>query len=60
LKLRETSRYVFGDLRPIFKESNLVVVNLKSPFTYSNKNFKKTVPLKANPDYTPILKDNKI
>ncbi len=51
---------IFGDLKPIFSRSNLVVVNLESPFTNSNKNFKKTVPLKANPAYAHILKDNNI
>ncbi|MGB9979593.1 CapA family protein [Methanobacterium sp.] len=51
---------IFGDLRLIFKQSDLVIANLESPFTYSNKNFKKTVPLKANPAYAYILKDNNI
>lgn len=51
---------IFGDLKPIFSQSDLVVVNLESPFTDSNKNFKKTVPLKANPEYAHILKDNNL
>jgi len=51
---------IFGDLKPIFKQSDLVVVNLESPFTYSSKNFKKTIPLKANPAYMHILKDNNV
>lgn len=51
---------IFGDLKPIFKQSDLVVVNLESPFTYSSKNFKKAVPLKANPAYARILKVNNV
>ena len=51
---------IFGDLKPIFNRTDLVVVNLESPFTNSNKNFKKTVPLKANPAYAHILKDNNV
>lgn len=51
---------IFGDLKPIFGQSDLVVVNLESPFTNSNKNYKKTVPLKANPEYAHILKDNNV
>ena len=51
---------IFGDLKSIFKQSDLVVVNLESPFTYSSKNFKKIVPLKANPAYAHILKDNNV
>lgn len=51
---------IFGDLAPIFKQTDLVIVNLESPFTYSSKNFKKTVPLKADPAYAHILKDNNV
>ena len=51
---------IFGDLAPIFKQTDLVIVNLESPFTYSSKNFKKTVPLKADPSYAHILKDNNV
>ena len=51
---------IFRDLNPIFKQSDLVIVNLESQFTYSSKNFKKTVPLKANPAYAHILKDNDV
>lgn len=51
---------IFGDLKPIFSLSDLVIINLESPFTNSNRNFKKTVPLKANPAYAHILKDNNI
>lgn len=51
---------IFWDLKPIFKQSDLVVVNLESPLTTSNINFKKTVPLKANPAYAHILKENNI
>jgi len=55
-----SNQNIFGDLKPIFKGSDLVVVNLESPFTNSNINFKKTVPLKADPKFAHILKDNNV
>lgn len=55
-----TNSNIFGDLKPIFSHSDVVVVNLESPFTDSNQNFKKTVPLKANPKFAHILKDNNV
>ena len=51
---------IFGDLGPLFKQTDLVVVNLESPFTYASENFKKTVPLKASPAFAHILKDNDV
>lgn len=51
---------IFGELKPVFNQSDLVIVNLESPVTYSSENFKKTVPLKASPAYVHILKDNHV
>jgi len=51
---------VFGNVDPLFLNADAVVVNLEDPMTTSSVNFKKTVPLKANPIYAPILKKNNI
>ena len=51
---------VFSNIDPLFLNSDGVIVNLEDPLTTSSVNFKKTVPLKANPIYTPVLKNNNI
>jgi len=51
---------VFGDFTPLFKTSDLVVINLEDPLTTSNDNIKTAVPVKANPEYAKILKDDNI
>ncbi|MCE5214752.1 MAG: CapA family protein [Methanobacterium sp.] len=51
---------VFIGLTPIFNQSDLVVINLEAPFTNSTDNWKQLIPLKANPQYAHLLKDNHI
>lgn len=51
---------VFEDLKPTFERSDLVVINLEAPFTNSTDNWKNLIPLKANPQYAHLLKDNHI
>lgn len=51
---------IFGDLRSLFLQSDIVVINMESPFTTSNINYKKAIPLKANPNNAHILKDNNV
>lgn len=55
-----SNQNVFGDLKTLFLQSDIVVINLESPFTDSNINYKKAIPLKANPDYAHVLKDNNV
>lgn len=55
-----SNQNVFGDLKELFLQSDVVVINMESPFTDSNNNYKKSIPLKANPDYAHILKDNNV
>jgi gamma-polyglutamate biosynthesis protein CapA len=51
---------VFRNVDPMFLNADAVVINLEDPMTNSSINFKKTVPLKANPIYAPLLKKNNI
>jgi gamma-polyglutamate biosynthesis protein CapA len=51
---------VFADLKPLFESSDLVVVNLETPFTNSTENWKQLIPLKSNPQYFHLLKENHI
>lgn len=51
---------VFEDLEPTFERSDLVVINLEAPFTNSTDNWKQLIPLKADPQYAYLLKDNHI
>ena len=51
---------VFINVDPLFLNADAVVVNLEDPLTNSSINYKKTVPLKANPIYAPLLKKNNI
>ncbi len=51
---------VFRNVDPLFLNADAVVVNLEDPLTTSSNNLKQTVPLKANPIYTHILKDNNV
>ncbi len=51
---------VFRDVDPLFLNSDGAIVNLEDPLTTSSTNFKQTIPLKANPNYTHILKDNNV
>jgi gamma-polyglutamate biosynthesis protein CapA len=53
-------RNVFQNVEPLFQNSDGVIINLEGPFTTSISNFKQTVPLKANPVYTHVLKDNNV
>ena len=55
-----SNQNVFGDLKPLFLQSDIVVINLESPFTNSNDNYKMAIPLKANPDFAHVLKDNNV
>lgn len=54
------SEDVFQDLKQLFKTSDLVVINLESPFTTSTQNLKQSIPLQADPKYAQVLKDNNI
>lgn len=56
----ESGQNVFKNVDPLFLNADAVVVNLEDPMTTSSINFKKTVPLKANPIYAPVLKNNNI
>lgn len=56
----ESGQNVFRDVDPLFQNSDAVVVNLEDPLTTSSTNFKQAIPLKANPTYTHVLKDNKV
>ncbi len=51
---------VFGDFTPLFKTSDMVVVNLEAPFTNSSDNLKTVIPVKADPAHASILKENNI
>ena len=51
---------VFRNVDPLFLNADAVVVNLEDPLTTSSNNLKHTVPLKANPIYTHVLKDNNV
>ena len=51
---------VFSNVDPLFQNADAVVVNLEGPLTTSSNNSKLSIPLKANPIYAPVLKDNKV
>jgi poly-gamma-glutamate synthesis protein (capsule biosynthesis protein) len=53
-------RNVFQNVEPSFKNSDGAIINLEGPFTTSSSNFKQNIPLKANPNYAHVLKDNNI
>jgi poly-gamma-glutamate synthesis protein (capsule biosynthesis protein) len=58
--LLASGQNVFRNVDPMFLNADAVVINLEDPMTTSSTNFKKTVPLKANPIYAPLLKKNNI
>ena len=58
--LLESGQNVFRDVDPLFLNSDGAIVNLEDPLTTSTTNFKQSVPLKANPNYTHELKDNNV
>jgi gamma-polyglutamate biosynthesis protein CapA len=51
---------VFSNVDGMFKNSDGAVVNLEDPMTTSTVAYKNTIPLKANPKYAHVLKDNNI
>ena len=51
---------VFANVDQLFKDSDGVVINLEDPMTTSSVAYKSTIPLKANPAYAHVLKDNNI
>ena len=51
---------VFQNVKSLFKNSDGAIINLEGPFTSSSSNFKQSIPLKANPSYAHVLKDNNI
>jgi gamma-polyglutamate biosynthesis protein CapA len=51
---------VFGDLTPLFKTADMVVINLEDPLTNSNNNLKTVVPVKADPKDVQVLKNDNI
>jgi gamma-polyglutamate biosynthesis protein CapA len=59
-KILANGQNVFINVDPLFLNADAVVVNLEDPLTTSSINYKKTVPLKANPIYAPLLKKNNI
>ena len=59
-KILAGGQNVFINFDPLFLNADAVIVNLEDPLTTSSINYKKTVPLKANPIYAPLLKKNNI
>jgi len=51
---------VFANVENIFKNSDGAVINLEDPMTTYSIAYKSTIPLKANPAYVHVLKDNNI
>lgn len=51
---------VFANVDHLFKNSDGAIINLEDPMTTSSVAFKSTIPLKANPAYAHVLKDNNI
>ncbi len=51
---------VFGDLTPLFKTADIVVINLEDPLTNSTNNLKTVVPVKADPKDVQVLKNDNI
>jgi poly-gamma-glutamate synthesis protein (capsule biosynthesis protein) len=51
---------VFANVDEMFKNSDGAVINLEDPMTTSGTPYKSTIPLKANPAYAHVLKDNNI
>lgn len=51
---------VFANVADIFKNSDGAIINLEDPMTTSSVAYKSTIPLKANPVYAHVLKDNNI
>ena len=55
-----SGRNVFANVDEMFKNSDGAVINLEDPMTTSTTAYKSTIPLKANPIYAHVLKDNNI
>jgi gamma-polyglutamate biosynthesis protein CapA len=51
---------VFGDFTPLFKTSDMVVINLEAPFTNSKENLKTVIPVKADPEHAALLNEDNI
>ncbi len=51
---------IFQNVESLFQNSDGAIINLEGPFTTSSSNFKQSIPLKANPSYAHVLKDNNI
>jgi|GEM_PF-6860490 len=51
---------VFNDLTPLFKSSDMVVVNLEGPFTRATNPTKSSYFFKVNPEYAQLLTENNI
>ncbi|MTK63753.1 MAG: CapA family protein [Methanobacterium sp.] len=51
---------VFANVDEMFKNSDGAIINLEDPMTTSGTPYKSTIPLKANPAYAHVLKDNNI
>ncbi len=51
---------VFANVDKMFKNSDGAVINLEDPMTTSSVAYKSTIPLKANPVYAHVFKDNNI
>jgi len=48
---------VFAGISNLIKNSDLTVINLENPLTISNQGINKEILLKANPNYTNIIKE---
>lgn len=51
---------VFGDFTPLFKTSDMVVINLEAPFTHSSENLKTVIPVKSDPEHASLLKEDNV
>lgn len=51
---------IFQNVKSLFQNSDGAIINLEGPFTSSSTNFKQSIPLKANPSYAHVLKDNNV
>lgn len=55
-----SGKNVFANVEEMFKNSDGAVINLEDPMTTSSTAYKSTIPLKANPAYAHVLKENNI
>lgn len=56
----ESNVNVFNDLTPLFKSSDMVVVNLEGPFTRATNPTKSSYFFKVKPEHAKLLTENNI